>query len=289
MKKQEIIIIGAPRSGTNLLRDLLCSQKEFGTWPCDEINYIWRHLNRDYCSDEFPIELARNPVKEYIQNKFEKAFKEFNCKYLIEKTCANTLRVDFIKEVLPDAKFIFIFRDGLDCVNSASKQWSKKPNLKYILRKAKFVPFWDIPFYGFSYVLNLVYKLLDKNSNYKYWGPKFKDWKKFTNQKDMKIFCAYQWKFCNEKALASFKKMDKNFYMFISYEEITANPEKSIERINKFIDPSKKIHINKKYINKVYINSNKGKSEIENPLKEEIYQIINSVQNNLNFYKKYSK
>ena len=36
-----IIIIGAPRSGTNILRNTLTTFFEIGTWDCDEIPYIW--------------------------------------------------------------------------------------------------------------------------------------------------------------------------------------------------------------------------------------------------------
>ena len=36
-----VIIIGAPRSGTNMLRDILTNFEGIETWPCDEINYIW--------------------------------------------------------------------------------------------------------------------------------------------------------------------------------------------------------------------------------------------------------
>ena len=44
---RDVVIIGAPRSGTNMLRDVLTSLPGFATWPCDEINLIWRHGNRD--------------------------------------------------------------------------------------------------------------------------------------------------------------------------------------------------------------------------------------------------
>ena len=40
-KINPIIIIGAPRSGTNILRDTISSFNEVGTWDCDEIPYIW--------------------------------------------------------------------------------------------------------------------------------------------------------------------------------------------------------------------------------------------------------
>ena len=35
-----VIIIGAPRSGTNILRDTLTSLSNVGTWGCDEIPYL---------------------------------------------------------------------------------------------------------------------------------------------------------------------------------------------------------------------------------------------------------
>ena len=42
-----LIIIGAGRSGTNALRDALTTFSKISSWPCDEINPIWRHGNLD--------------------------------------------------------------------------------------------------------------------------------------------------------------------------------------------------------------------------------------------------
>ena len=55
---ENIVLVGAPRSGTNMLRDVLTALDGIGTWPCDEINYIWRHGNVRYPSDELPRENA---------------------------------------------------------------------------------------------------------------------------------------------------------------------------------------------------------------------------------------
>jgi len=43
-----VIIIGAPRSGTNIIRDVIVTNNNFTTWPCDEINYVWRYKNLEY-------------------------------------------------------------------------------------------------------------------------------------------------------------------------------------------------------------------------------------------------
>ena len=72
---KKLIIIGAPRSGTNMLRDLLCSIDGVGTWPCDEINYIWRHGNLKENTDEFKSHHASEKAISYINKKFDKLHK----------------------------------------------------------------------------------------------------------------------------------------------------------------------------------------------------------------------
>jgi hypothetical protein len=50
-----VVIIGVPRLGTNMLRDVLASRDEIGTWTCDKINYIWFHDNVNFSSNEIPV------------------------------------------------------------------------------------------------------------------------------------------------------------------------------------------------------------------------------------------
>ena len=100
-----IIIIGAPRSGTNMLRDVLCSFRGIGTWPCDEINFIWRHYNINKDTDEFNEGMASEKVKKYIHNKFDLFAKKENLNFLVEKTCANSLRVPYVNKIIPNAKY----------------------------------------------------------------------------------------------------------------------------------------------------------------------------------------
>ena len=95
-----VVILGAARSGTNMLRDSLCSLPGFGTWPCDEINYIWRYGNKRFANDELTPGHAREPVTSYIRSAFNRIAKQHQPNYVVEKTCANTLRVPFVHTVL---------------------------------------------------------------------------------------------------------------------------------------------------------------------------------------------
>ncbi len=92
-----IIIIGSGRSGTNMLRDILTSIEDFGTWDCDEINPIWRYGNRDYPSDEIPLNKLNLEIKKYIRGRFNKIQKITNSKFIVEKTCANSLRLNYVR------------------------------------------------------------------------------------------------------------------------------------------------------------------------------------------------
>lgn len=99
MKPTDVVIVGAPRSGTNMLRDVLTSIPGATTWPCDEINLIWRHGNRDVPSDELAPEMARPEVTSYIRRRFDR-IRRTDAPCVVEKTCANALRMGFVLSLI---------------------------------------------------------------------------------------------------------------------------------------------------------------------------------------------
>ena len=66
---KNIFIIAPPRSGTNLLRDLLSSHPKISTWPCDEINLVWKYSNINK-TDELKILDINSKNKKYIRSFF---------------------------------------------------------------------------------------------------------------------------------------------------------------------------------------------------------------------------
>ena len=61
-----IIIISAFRSGSNLIKDVLCQLPGVGTWPSENISFIWKHGNSFKKDDEFSVAEARKNVKKYM-------------------------------------------------------------------------------------------------------------------------------------------------------------------------------------------------------------------------------
>ncbi len=239
---QPVVIIGAGRSGTNMLRDVLTRLQGVDTWPCDEINYIWRHGNRYYDTDEFSSEQATQSVSSFIRARFSSIVRKQGLlsfpegeRFIIEKTCANSLRVPFVDSVLPEAKYIFLVRDGRDVISSARKRWQAPLNIPYLLSKAKYVPKSDLFYYASRYLLNRLSKTANTDKALAVWGPKFEGMKAMSGQESLEYVCASQWVRCVESSQLAFDTMDESKVISIRYEEFVAKPVAVLESIARFV------------------------------------------------------
>ncbi|QHS23480.1 sulfotransferase family protein [Virgibacillus sp. MSP4-1] len=229
------IIIGAARSGTNMLRDTLVKFNDFATWPCDEINYIWRYGLRDQKDDVFLPSHASKEKKEYIRKKFNWVRKKYNVRNVVEKTCANSLRVDYVNELVDDAKYVFIFRDPIDVVSSAEIRWKSKLDLKYTLDKARFIPVGDLPYYASNYLVNRMKKFFNREKRLSYWGPKYQGFEKDAGALSALEISAIQWLKSVEASEKSFLNMDPSKYIAVNYNDFVKSPETQLNKILNFL------------------------------------------------------
>ena len=232
-----IIIIGAARSGTNMLRDVLTSLYNFATWPCDEINYIWRYGNKKREDDEFDLTDVSKKNRKFIRKQFMNFHNKVQTDYIVEKTCANSLRVDFVDEIIPEAKYIHIYRNPIDVSASAKKRWKASLDLMYVLKKARYVPFQDVPYYAIKYLNNRIKRLFNNENKLDYWGPKFKGFKEITKNKSLIETCAIQWKKSVKSSLESFDNINNDRVYHISYENFVINPLNELSEIINYINP----------------------------------------------------
>ena len=230
-----VIIIGAPRSGTNMLRDILTSFDGVGTWPCDEINYIWRHGNVRYPSDEIPTSHATPAIKKFIRQRFEMIAKTQNIDVVVEKTCANSLRVPFVNQIVPDAKYIFIYRDGIDAIGSAKLRWTAELDLSYILKKVRFVPIMDLPYYAVRYFWARLYRLISRERRLAFWGPAFNNIQDILQRYTLNEVCALQWQCCVDNAEKAFSLMPDDKVIRVCYEDFVRYPERELKKILTFM------------------------------------------------------
>lgn len=277
MDYHPIVIIGAPRSGTNMLRDVLVKIDGVATWPCDEINYIWRHGNVRYPSDELPIEAAGVSVRSYICAQFDWVARRYHAHTVVEKTCANSLRVPFVDAVIPNARYLFIRRDGLDAVGSAMKRWNAKLDFPYLMRKARFVPLSDLPYYSGRYLWNRLYRSFSRKERLAFWGPQLDGMDELLNKHSLDEVCALQWQACVDKAAEAFARMPKDRWLEISYEDFVSAPESELARIMAFLEihvPSGQIE---QAVSRVRVDSvGKGRAALDETSLQRLEQLVHN-------------
>lgn len=234
-----VIILGAGRSGTNALRDMLTSLNGFSTWDCDEINPIWRHGNVLWPNDELPADLATPKVKRFIRQAFVAQWKRSGKpQFVVEKTCANTLRTGFVSQVLPEAKYIHIVRNGFDVIRSAEKRWRGEmevESLPYFLKKARFIPFTDIPYFGYKFIHSRINRILGKSNRLSYWGPIPANMAEFETE-ELKSICAHQWSICVERCDQDLSGINAGQVRHVTYEQMVSDPTSILEAIMKLVN-----------------------------------------------------
>lgn len=234
-----VVIIGAGRSGTNALRDMLTRLPDFASWECDEINPIWRHGNLSWPNDEIPVSRATPRVRRFIRNSFTRFWRKAEePSFIVEKTCANSLRVPFVNSVLPEAKYIYIVRSGIDVLASARKRWQgdlELPGLPYFIAKARYTPLLDLPIYGWSFIKSRIGMLLGNSTRLAVWGPRFEGMDKLENS-TLEEICTRQWSECVTQADKAFLQINPSRVLKIRYEDFTSDPRGSLNAILSFLD-----------------------------------------------------
>ncbi len=235
-----IIIVGAGRSGTNILRDTLTSLDGFETWPCDEINPIWRHGNLRWPNDEIPVCRLTPKISDFVRNQFIQLWKRRGRPtFIVEKTCANSLRVPFVEAIFPEARFIHLVRNGFDVAASAEKRWQgdfELPKVRYFLSKARYTPIYDLPIYGKRFLEARLKIKSGRAEHLGVWGPRF-DGMASLNRVSLIDMCALQWINCVESADAAFSRMAENKVQEVKYELFMEQPFRVLSELLDYIAP----------------------------------------------------
>jgi hypothetical protein len=235
MSASDIVIIGAPRSGTNMLRDILTSRPGLVTWPCDEINGIWRHGSRDHPTDEIPVNRADRAQQEFIRGRFDRVRQRQHGEIVVEKTCANSLRVDYVAALLPTARYVLITRDGIDATASAMARWHAPLDLGYTARKARFVPASDLVRTAVRFGRDQMSRGSPPTGRAVTWGPRFAGIDEMVRTCTLDEVCATQWQRCVERSLAALDQLPAEQVFRMTYEQFVHQPAEGLLELLRFL------------------------------------------------------
>ena len=152
---------------------------------------------------------------------------------IIDKTPPNCFRVEYLAKLYPDAKFIYITRDGLDNTSSLMNAWRSKQKFQFHYRK--YLEEYLKPLEGVQGSQSAKYFDIQgyKSDVWKFAMPP--GWEAYRD-KTLAEVCAFQWLKTHEYALNSLAKLAPERVIRFKFEDLMAEPHGSIEKLCAFLD-----------------------------------------------------
>ena len=214
--ERPVFVVGAPRSGTMLLYTVLRSSSKLAHWRPTEAHEVWEldhhPAQHGWVSNVLTAADATPDVTKRIHRSF--LLVTGKNKRLIDKTPRNVLRIPFMNAVFPDARFIYLKRDGRDNVNSLINAWRSKRYRTYRLPEPHRIPGVDPEWWKF-----VLYPGWERDID----GP-------------IERVCARQWLASNDHAMRALAEIDSERWTEIRYEDLVDNPIVEIGRLMEFMD-----------------------------------------------------
>lgn len=216
-----IFILGAPRSGTSLLFETLARSPTVWTIGGESHGVFERipqlaPANRGFDSNRLTAADADPATTATLKASFRALLRDArgqrlpaqaaSCR-LLEKTPKNALRVPFLNQVFPDARFIYLFREPPENLSSIVEAW----------RSRRFVTYPRLPDWpGPPWSLLLI-----------------PGWRQLRGKNLAEIAVA-QWLAAQQHILDDLEQLPTARWTVTTYADLVAHPQKQIQRLCDF-------------------------------------------------------
>lgn len=290
-----VFVIGTGRSGVTPLMDLIVYHKEFA-WPSTynnrfpkllKLSYLsriveWPVLNTKLkymrfmpkCSEAYNLfnslyhgfrrpyrDLIKDDVTKIVREKIRNTVTEimrYHGKYRFIEEYAGWSRIDFFREIFPNAKFIHVVRDGRAVVNSLTQ-----------------VGYWR----GWG-----------GQHNWR-WGPLNEDYRRILEEHNNSflILAALQWKLLTNNIEQKGSLLPKGHFLTIKHEDRINDPRKIAEKCIQFCGLDHKDENFQNHLNTVRIIDTNNETFRIRPWKQcftkiQISRITNVLESDLKYF-----
>jgi hypothetical protein len=223
-----VVILGAARSGTKMLRDALALLTGTGSVPYD-IGYVWRRGNEHRPDDVLDPAAVDGRTRRFIQD-FVDRYAGGEPAAVVEKTVGNCLRVPAVAAVLDDAVFVHLVRDGVDVIESARRQWTAPADVRYLLAKARHFPLRLAPSYGARHLRSLARRRTHRDGRVGSWGPRYPGIDDDLRRHDLLVVCARQWREAVTRTRTDAGRIGLPL-IEVRYERLVSDPENELAHL----------------------------------------------------------
>ncbi len=230
---QPVFIVAAPRSGSTLLFETLSQSRSLWTVGGEshrqfETIAALRPSNCEFESNRLTAADATPDVVRQLLTNFALSLQNADGVSLaqmdsppeslrfLEKTPKNSLRIPFLKQVFPGARFIFLHRSPTANISSIISAWQSGRFVTY-----RTLPNWQ----GLPWSL-----LLPTN------------WQQ-VNGATLAEIAAFQWKSTNQTILDELRQLPGDRWCAVSYESFLDTPSATIQQLCEFANIPFDLHL----------------------------------------------
>jgi len=214
-----IFIVGCSRSGTTVTYETISTAPgllSFG-W---EIPEFWENLwGPQSCNWESHAADAEHARPEHRDAALRYFFARLGRGQVLDKTCINVMRVPYLHQLFPKARFIYLYRDGRDNVSSLMEGWRHDGH--FGLRKL-LGPFpCDVSI---------------NNGEFTEWSFFLPPGWRAYNNSPLEDVCALQWQSANRMALDASRRIPSGQWLPLRYEDIFDRPVEMFRKVFEWLD-----------------------------------------------------
>lgn len=202
-----IFVIGCSRSGTTVTFETLSAAPELrslGVEIPEFWNGLWGPKLNGWESEAAGAEHAQPRHRAAAQRYY---FQRLGAGQVVDKTCINVMRVTYLAKLFPDARFVYIHRDGRDNISSMIDGWRHDGHF----RLSQFLgPFPE--------------KVAIEDGEFGEWSFFLPPGWRAYNHARLEEVCAYQWIMANRLALDASRHVAGGRWVRLRYEDIFERP-----------------------------------------------------------------
>jgi hypothetical protein len=227
--KPPIILFGNTRSGTTIVQKVVATHPDVVQWY--EPRTLWLIADPRRPHDEFDASDATDEVKQYVREQFLKFQKRHSNRTVMEKTPANILKIAFVREIFPEATFLFIVRNPFSFISSVEWKWQRPVSHKGIGRRLKTTPVTQLHHYAGRLIMQQFDKRIRRRKYLAMWGPRYEGLDQDLKTQDLLTVIARQWAVCSRRAEKNLAQFEEGRVLRLRYEDFVEDPISDLERI----------------------------------------------------------